>query len=42
MAERTKLTFEMINLDDDYIVAQIFCKGWLPNWMNLFNNLPTY
>jgi len=33
MAEKTKLTFEMINLYDDYIVDpnSIFINGWLPN-----------
>lgn len=37
MAEKTKLTFEMINLDDDYIVDpnSIFINGWLPNWQML-------
>jgi len=37
MAERTELTFEMINLDDDYIVDpnSIFINGWLPNWQIL-------
>ena len=37
MAERTKLIFEMINLDDDYIVDpnSIFINGWLPNWQML-------
>ena len=35
--QRTKLTFEMINLDDDYIVDpnSIFINGWLPNWQML-------
>lgn len=37
MAERTKLTFQMINFDDDYIVDpnSIFINGWLPNWQML-------
>jgi hypothetical protein len=37
MTERTKLVFEMINLDDDYIVDpnSIFINGWLPNWQML-------
>lgn len=37
MAKRTKLTFEMINLDDDYIVDpnSIYINGWLPNWQML-------
>lgn len=34
MKENTKLNFEMINLDDDYIVDpnSIFINGWIPNW----------
>lgn len=37
MAQKTKLIFEMINLDDDYIVDpnSIFINGRLPNWLML-------
>ena len=37
MAKRTELTFEMINLDDDYVVDpnSIFINGLLPNWQML-------
>ena len=33
----TKLTFEMIKLDDDFIVDpnSIFINGWIPNWKHL-------
>lgn len=35
--QRTKLTFEMINIDDDCIVDpnSIFINGWIPNWQML-------
>ncbi len=35
--EKTKLIFEMINFDDDYIVDpnSIFINGYVPNWTML-------
>lgn len=37
MSVKTKLIFEMINFDDDYIIDpnSIFINGWLPNWQIL-------
>jgi hypothetical protein len=37
MAKKTKIIFEMINLDDDYIVDpnSIFINGWILNWQML-------
>lgn len=35
--EKTKLNFEMINLDNDFIIdpCSIFINGFIPNWIEL-------